>query len=116
VTELEVLVRAVRTAIEETHAEYAQMPFFVRPLVKRGFVKRTGHDAEGWRRLLAQPTPAIAPVLERLAAHYDGAPERAKRGMAKPEELREVERRSQARAQAARALAAHLQRKADRVL
>jgi hypothetical protein len=116
VTELEVLVRAVRTAIEETHAEYAQMPFFVRPLVKRGFVKRTGHDMEGWRRLLAQSTPTIAPDLERLAAHYDGAPERAKRGMVKPDELREVERRSQARAQAARALATYLERKADRVL
>lgn len=115
-SELETLVRAVRTAIEETHAEYAQMPFFVRPLVKRGFVKRTGHDVEGWRRLLAQPTKAIAPLLEQLAAHYDGAPERAKRGMAKPDELREVERRSRQRAEAARALAALLQREAGRVL
>ena len=102
------LVEAVRVAIEETHAEYAQMPFFVRPLVRRGFQKRTGHDLEGWRALLAQPTPALAADLARLAAHYDGAPERAKRGMAKPAELVEIERRSRARAQAARALAASL--------
>lgn len=98
-------VRAVRAAIEDTHAEYGQMPFFVRLLVRRGFVKRTGHDLEGWRTLLAQPHAGVVADLDRLAAHYDGAPARAARGMAKPDELREVERRSQARAAAVRALA-----------
>lgn len=112
--DLDVLTRAVRSAIEETHAEYAQMPFFVRPMVRRGFAKRTGHDLAQWRRLLdaaAHGTvpPELGAALARLAAHYDTAPERAKRGMgARTEELREVERRSQARAAAVRALAAAL--------
>jgi hypothetical protein len=106
-TDRAALVAAVRAAVDETYAEYAQMPFFVRPLVRRGFEKRTGMDAAAWRRLLdGGPTPALTAALQRLAAHYDGAPERARRGMgARPEELREVERRSRARAEAARALA-----------
>jgi hypothetical protein len=102
------LVAAVRAAIDETEDEYARMPFFVRPIVRRGFVKRTGMDAAAWRRLLdGGPSPVLVEALGRLAAHYDGAPERARRGMgARPDELREVERRSRARAAAARALAA----------
>lgn len=113
-SDLDVLARAVRTAVDETHAEYAQMPFFVRPLVRRGFVKRTGHDHAGWTNILdaaARGTvpPDLLAALARLAEHYDGAPRRAKRGMgARPDELREVERRSQARAAAARALATAL--------
>ncbi len=112
--ELDALARAVRTAVDETHAEYAQMPFFVRPMVRRGFVKRTGHDHAEWTRLLdaaarGSAAPNLAEGLARLAEHYDSAPERAKRGMgARPEELREVERRSQARAAASRALATAL--------
>ena len=112
--ELDVLVRAVRIAVEETHAEYAQMPFFVRPMVRRGFVKRTGHDLAAWVRLLDAAargidSPELGAALAQLAGHYDTAPERAKRGMgARPEELREVVRRSEARATAVRALAAAL--------
>lgn len=108
------LVRAVRTALEQTHAEYAQMPFFVRPMVRRGFAKRTGHDLDAWLHLLTAAgrgdTPSgLREALDRLAAHYDTAPERAKRGMgARPDELREVERRSRERAEAVRALARRL--------
>lgn len=105
------LVAAVRRALDETDAEYARMPFFVRPMVRRGFEKRTGHDVAGWRRMLddaarGQVATGLAAALAQLAAHYDGAPERAKKGMgARPDELREVERRSRERAAAARALA-----------
>jgi hypothetical protein len=108
------LVRAVQTVLEQTHAEYALMPFFVRPLVRRGFEKRTGHDLAAWLRLLdaaarGESSPGLRAALDRLAAHFDTAPERAKRGMgARPDELREVERRSRERAAAVRALAASL--------
>ena len=110
-SELDVLARAVRMALEETHAEYAQMPFFVRPMVRRGFVKRTGYDLVAWGRLLdaaarGEVSPGLGAALALLAGHYDTAPARAKRGMgARPEELREVERRSATRAAAVRALA-----------
>jgi len=103
---------AVRRILEETHAEYAQMPFFVRPLVRRGFVKRTGFDLVAWTQLLdaaarGEPTRALARALPDLAAHFDGAPARARRGMgAKADELVEVERRSRERAAAVRALLA----------
>jgi len=109
--DLDVLATVVRTVLEETHVEYAQMPFFVRPMVRRGFVKRTGHDLAAWARLLeaaarGEVASGLGASLARLAGHYDTAPDRAKRGMgARPEELREVERRSATRAAAVRALA-----------
>ena len=108
------LFAAVEAALAETEAEYAQMPFFVRALVKRGFVKRTGRDFAAWRALLAdarrgQRPRELALALAELAAHYRGAPERAKRGMgATPEQLAIIEQRSRARAAAADALASAL--------
>lgn len=109
------LIAAVRSALEDTHAEYGRMPFFVRPMVRRGFARRTGHDLDGWRRLLLDAAAErgssreLVAALELLAVHFDGAPARAQRGMgARPDELREVTRRSEARAAAVRALVAAL--------
>ena len=105
---------AVEAVLAETEAEYAQMPFFVRPLVKRGFARRTGRDFAAWRALLAdarrgQRTRELAEALAALAEHYRGAPERAKRGMgATPAQLAIIEQRSRARADAAVALASTL--------
>jgi hypothetical protein len=110
VADLSSLIRAVETVIAETEQEYAQMPFFVRPMVKRGMAKRTGRDLSAWRALLAdahrgQRTRELADALAALAEHYQGAPERAKRGMgANPEQLAIVVQRSRARSEAALAL------------
>jgi len=103
-------IAAVRRVLDETEQEYRQMPFFVRPMVRRGFAKRTGHDFASWRALLDEAVQgrspaALVPALVALAEHYRGAPARARRGMgANDAELREVERRSVARADAAAAL------------
>ncbi|HEY5947804.1 MAG TPA: hypothetical protein VIV40_20025 [Kofleriaceae bacterium] len=108
------LIAAVESALAETEAEYAQLPFFVRPMVKRGFAKRTGHDFEQWRALLAdlrrgQQPPAAHRALAALAEHYLGAPERAKRGMgATAAQMQMIEQRSQQRRSAVLALAAAL--------
>jgi hypothetical protein len=97
-------IAAVRRALEETEAEYAQMPMVVRLMVRRGFVKRTGHDFAGWRKLLDGAARGIyaaqlSASLAALSDHYRGAPARAKRGMgASPAQLETVEERSQARA------------------
>lgn len=105
---------AVETALAETEHEYAQMPFFVRPMVRRGFAKRTGRDFAAWRALLAdarrgQRTGELATALEALAEHYRGAPERARRGMgATVDQMVAVEQRSRARAEATAALRAAL--------
>lgn len=110
------LIAAIELALDETEREYAQMPFFVRPMVKRGFAKRTGRDFAAWRALLAdarrgQRTREVTDALAALAEHYRGAPERAKRGMgATAEQLAIVEQRSHARAEAALALHAVLLR------
>lgn len=112
--DLSSLIRAVETVLAETEQEYAQMPFFVRPMVKRGFVKRTGRDLGAWKALLAdaqrgQRTRELADALGLLAEHYAGAPERAKRGMgATGAQLAIVEERSRARREAALALRAAL--------
>ena len=84
--QLEPLIVAVERALAETEGEYAEMPFFVRPMVRRGFVKRTGHDFARWRELLTatrrgQHQPSLVTALADLGEHYRGAPERARRGM-----------------------------------
>jgi hypothetical protein len=118
--ELTAALDAVRRAIDETAAEYAQLPFFVRPIVRRGFARRTGRDLAAWRALLAAATrgdldPALAPALTALAAHYDGAPDRARaaRG-ATTGQLAIIEARARSRAAAARTLLATL--RPDRTL
>lgn len=106
---LELLVQAVQTALDETEREYAQMPFFIRPMIRRGFSKRTGHDFAGWRQLLRTPDARLRAALPALAEHYRGAPERARRGMgATAAQLEIVEARSKQRADAVSALVAAL--------
>lgn len=110
VADLSSLITALETVLADTEREYAQMPFFVRPMVKRGFLKRTGRDLSAWRALLAdahrgQRTGELADALAALAEHFRGAPERAKRGMgASGDQLAAVEERSRARSEAALAL------------
>jgi len=103
------LIGRVRDALDSTEREYAAMPMFVRLLVRRGFVKRTGLDFAGWRAALERaataPSGELAARLAALAEHYRGAPERARRGMgATGPQLVEVEARSRARAAAVDAL------------
>lgn len=106
------LFDAVQRALDETEREYAQMPLVVRLMVRRGFARRTGRDFASWRALLANAArgasePALPAALAALAAHYRGAPERARRGMgATPEQLELVTTRSRARADAVEALRA----------
>ncbi len=106
------LIAAVETELAETEREFAQMPFFVRPMVKRGFSRRTGRDFAAWRTLLTdarrgERTRELAEALAMLAEHYRGAPERARRGMgATAEQLVLVEQRARTRCDAALALRA----------
>ena len=99
--DLAALARAVDDALGTMDAEYAQMPFFVRPMVRRGFTQRTGRDVAAWRAALRAPTAAMIAELERLAVHFRDAPARARRGMgARADELVEIERRAADRAAA----------------
>ncbi|MCB9562919.1 MAG: hypothetical protein H6709_11520 [Kofleriaceae bacterium] len=115
------LVRAVIDAIDAAEAELAAMPFFVRPMVKRGLASRTGRSFADWRRDLAAAAAAIArggdaaavrraddalvADLERLADNFRGAPERARRGMGNdPRVAAEVQARADVRDAATRAL------------
>lgn len=102
-SDLAKLTADVRKILDETEAEYAQMPFFIRPMVKRGFAKRTGHDFAAWRRVLSTGGATLRTALLALAEHYRGAPERARKGMGAQLEI--IESRSRARAEAVTALA-----------
>jgi hypothetical protein len=115
------LVAALRNILEDTERDFGSMPFFVRPMVRRGFAGRTGQDLEEWRRLASallsevrsdtEPArvrerhPGLREKLERLAENYRTAPERASRGMgALAGTLQSVTEASRRREQAVRAL------------
>ena len=109
--ELQPLIAAVVAALDASDAEFAAMPFFVRPMVRAGFERRTGHSFAEWRRLLGRLAAhnddeqrALLPTLAKLEAHFLGAPERARRGMGGGAGLAAIEARSRARAAAVRAL------------
>jgi hypothetical protein len=107
-------VAAVVRALDETEAEWGQLPFFVRPMVRRGFVSRTGHDLAAWRALLASaargaPSPELPAALDSLVDHFRGAGERAKKGMgATAAQLAMIEARNAPRIAATLALRALL--------
>jgi len=116
--ELAVLVAAVRGAIDDAERELSRMPFFVRPMARKGFSSRTGLTYDEWREhlgaLRAGDSPSTArarwtgleAALQRLADDFRTAPERAAKGMRDPVVLNEVRERSVARVKAVDALLA----------
>ncbi len=119
------LVAALRNTLEDTEHDFSSMPFFVRPMVRRGFASRTGQGLEDWQRLAsallsevqsgAEPArmrerhPGLRERLTQLAENYRTAPERASRGMgALAGTLQSVTESSRRREEAVRALIAWL--------
>jgi hypothetical protein len=115
--------RRLRDIVDQTGAEFGQMPFFVRPMIRRGFAKRTGMDLAAWAtvaaelatapseeslRQLVRQRPGLLSALQALAEHYRTAPERAARAMSGAG-LEGVRQRSAERERQVRALAAALQ-------
>ena len=103
---------AVRAAVDATETDWGELPFFVRPMVRRGFSQRTGRDVAAWRTLLdAAGRGAIAAelpaALDALIDQWRTAPERAKKGMGgSPAQLAAIEARLAPRIAAAVALRA----------
>lgn len=107
--------RQLREVLDDTESDFASMPFFVRPMVKRGFVKRTGRSLEQWRAVAASlggaadaaaargRHPDLIDGLARLADNYRTAPERAGKAMKGPA-LERVKVASTRREQAVRAV------------
>ncbi len=115
------LVAAFRNTLEDSERDFSSMPFFVRPMVRRGFENRTGRSIEEWRQLASalvsevkpdtEPArvrerhPRIREHLERLAENYRTAPERASKGMgALAGTLQRVQESSRRREESVRAL------------
>ena len=103
---------AVRAAVDDTDREWGELPFFVRPMVRRGFAQRTGRDVAGWRALLdlaarGAAGPGLPAALDLLIEHWRTAPERAKKGMGgSAAQLAQIEARVKPRIEAAQALRA----------
>lgn len=86
-SDIATLTAQVRKILAETEAEYAQMPFFIRPMIKRGFAKRTGLDFAGWRirlETVKSPDAALRKSLLALAEHYRVRPSGPRRAWARP--------------------------------
>ena len=108
-------LRQLRKAVESSKGDLGSMPFFVRPMVKRGFERRTGRSFDAWLELIAslivavengsissaqgltKAYPELPRQLSALAPNFRTAPERAKRGMS-GKALDEVSKRSAERA------------------
>lgn len=119
------LVAALRNILEDTGRDFSSMPFFVRPMVRSGFTRRTGQSLEEWQRLASalalevkpdtgpaqvrERHPRLREQLEQLAENYRTAPERASKGMgALAGTLQRVQESSRRREEAVRALIAWL--------
>jgi hypothetical protein len=112
------LAQAVRAAVDAAEGDLARMPFFVRPMARRGFVSRTGLTHDAWRQRLgevrASDTPAsvrarwqgLAGDLARLVEDFRTAPERAAKGMDDPVVLGQVRERASQRVAVVQALVA----------
>ena len=87
------LAVAAHAAVDDSEHDLDQMPFFIRPLARRSFAKRTGMSRDEWREKIdtihAGDTPAAArtrwpdavDALTRLAEDFRTAPVRAKEKM-----------------------------------
>lgn len=98
-------------ALADTKKEFGSMPIFVRPMVNKGFTKRTGLKLAEWQEIareldtrvsdgeslsaIATSKPKLRGQLEKLAAHYASAPQRAAKMMGRiPAILEKVKRNS----------------------
>jgi hypothetical protein len=87
------LAAAAHAAVDDSEHDLDQMPFFIRPLARRSFAKRTGLSRDEWRERIdtvrTGDTPAAArarwpdavEALTRLAEDFRTAPARAKEKM-----------------------------------
>jgi hypothetical protein len=112
------LARAVLSAVDDAERDLARMPFFVRPMARRGFASRTGLTHHAWRKRLGEvragDTPATAQArwkdvqgdLGKLAEDFRTAPERAAKGMDDPVVLGQVRERASLRVAVVQALVA----------
>jgi len=110
VSDVRQLAHRLRQVLLDTRADWERMPFFVRPMVKIGFLRRTGRDLDGWLRLTDDLAagrghgPRLVDDLAGLAESYRTAPERASRFMRDGARLEMVRARSRDREDVVRLL------------
>ena len=107
--------RTLLASLADLAADWERMPFFVRPMARGGFERRTGARMEQWEKDLgdlaraletgkpAGPFRSLVPRLERMIESFRTAPERASRFMGSAR-LDEITAKSRVREEAARAV------------
>ncbi len=87
------LAKAAHAAVDDSEHDLDAMPFFIRPLARRSFEKRTGLSREEWREKIDTIHPGDTPAaararwtdaveaLTKLAEDFRAAPVRAKEKM-----------------------------------
>ncbi len=98
-------------ALADTQKEFGSMPIFVRPMVNKGFTKRTGLKLSEWQEMareletrvsageslddIGNSKPKLRGQLEKLAENYASAPQRAAKMMGRiPAILEKIKRNS----------------------
>lgn len=85
-TNTRLLFSKLNTILDETEAEFGQLPVFVRPMAKAGFKSKSGMSLQDWQRLTLSLARGDAPVpsnlierLNTLAKYYREAPQETAR-------------------------------------
>ncbi|MFU8827668.1 MAG: SDR family NAD(P)-dependent oxidoreductase [Brevefilum sp.] len=101
---VQVLFGKLLAILDETEAEFGQLPVFVRPMAKAGFKGKAGQSLSDWQRLAASLTrsdgslPAnLAEQLNKLARYYRETPQETARFTKDEATLRMVTETARAR-------------------
>ena len=114
-------LRKFRQAAQDTQDDFAKMPFFVRPMVRRILLSRTGLNEQDWLALaqelerkldqgesmadITSSTPGLRNQLESLSRYHTESPARAAKSMGRiPSILEKVKRAAAERESAVQAV------------
>ncbi len=91
------LLKSLKRILQETEAEFKQLPIFVRPMAKQGFKNKAGASLPDWRewlnRMLAGETAHPADLdqrMESLANYYQDVPQETARFTRDEETLQQI--------------------------
>ncbi len=84
--DLQTLLDLLAKMLQETEAEFQQLPIFVRPMAKQGFKRKAGASLRDWQTLAQQmaagemtPPAGLDVRLESLAGYYQEVPQETAR-------------------------------------
>jgi hypothetical protein len=95
-TDISILIEELTCILKETENEFERLPFFVRPVARRGFKTRTGGSFADWHQWSGGfergeiPGANLVAYLEKLVVYYQEVPAETARFTKDAELLNEV--------------------------